>query len=124
MDNGMRGIEGDQVLLRIILSESATRDHRPLFRAIVELLRAEGLAGTTVFKGIAGFGHDRHVHTIALEVAAQGLPIVVEVVDTQERIDRVMPKLDGLMQGGVVMLERAHVIRYAKSARRQERPGS
>jgi hypothetical protein len=124
MDNGVRGIEGDQVLLRIILSESATHDHRPLFRAIVELLRAEGLAGTTVFKGIAGFGHDRHVHTIALEVTAQGLPIVVEVVDTQERIDRVMPKLDGLMQGGVVMLERAHVIRYAKSGRRQERPGS
>ena len=120
----MRGIEGDQALLRIILSESATHDHRPLFRAIVELLRAEGLAGTTVFKGIAGFGHDRAVHTIALEVTAQGLPIVVEVVDTQERIDRVMPKLDGLMEGGVVMLERAHVIRYAKSEHRQERPES
>ncbi|MBI3629923.1 MAG: DUF190 domain-containing protein [Candidatus Rokubacteria bacterium] len=63
---------------------------------MVDVLRTEGIAGATVLKGIAGFGHDRDVHTIALEVAAQGLRVVVEVVDTPERIDRVLPKLEAL----------------------------
>jgi uncharacterized protein len=111
----MRGIEGEQVLLRLILGESRTHEHRPLFRKIVELLREEGIAGTTVLKGIAGFGHDRDVHTIALEVTAVGLPLVIEVIDTPEHVDRVLPKIEALMEGGVIMLERAHVIRYARS---------
>ena len=111
----MRGIEGEQVLLRLILSESRTHDAKPLYGKLVELLRAEGFAGATVLKGIAGFGHDRHVHTAAIEVAAEGLPIVVEVVDTPERIDHVLPKLEVLMEGGVIMTERAKVIRYARS---------
>jgi hypothetical protein len=112
----MRGIEGEQVLLRIILSESRTHDHQPLFRALVELLRAEGLAGTTVLKGIAGFCHDHQVHTANLEVTAEGLPVIIEAVDTAEQVDRVLPKVEALMAGGLIMLERAHVIRYAQSA--------
>ncbi len=111
----MRGIEGEQVLLRLILSESRTHDGKPLYRKIVEILRGEGFAGATVLKGVAGFGHDRRMHTAAIEVAAEGLPVVVEVVDTPERIDRVLPKLEALMAGGVIMTERAHDIRYAKS---------
>src|SRR3970282_682540 len=111
----MRGIEGEQVLLRLILSESRTHDGQPLFSTLVKLLRAEGLAGATVLKGIAGFGHDRTMHTIAIEVAAQGLPVVVEVVDTPEQVERVLPKVEALMAGGVIMLERARVIRYART---------
>lgn len=111
----MRGIDGEQVLLRLILSESRTHDHQPLFRRILDVLRAEGLAGTTVLKGIAGFGHDRELHTVAIEVASQGLPIVLEVVDTAEHIERVLPTLEALMAGGVLMMERARVIRYAQS---------
>jgi PII-like signaling protein len=88
-------------------------DRHPMFRRLLELLREEGLAGTTVLKGMAGFGHDRHIHTVDLEVAALGLPIVLEVVDTPERIDRVLPKLDAVMAGGIITTERAHVIRYA-----------
>ena len=68
-----------------------------------------------MLKGIGGFGHDRDIHTVNIEVAAFGLPLVIEVVDTQEHINRVLPKLEALMEGGVIMLERAHVIRYAKS---------
>ena len=113
----MRGIEGEQVLLRLILSESRTHDRQPLYRRLLEFLRAEGLAGTTVFKGVAGFGHDRHIHTTMIEVAAFGLPVVLEVVDTEERIARVLPKLEVLMVGGVMMIERAHVIRYAGTNR-------
>jgi PII-like signaling protein len=112
----MRGIEGEQVLLRLILSESRSHGHRPLFRKLIEVLREEGMAGTTVFKGLGGFGHDRAVHTVAIEVAAFGLPIVIEVVDTQEHVDRVLPKIEALMEGGVIMLERAHVIRYGTSS--------
>jgi uncharacterized protein len=119
----MRGIEGEQVLLRLILSESRTHDRQPLFRKILDVLRADGIAGTTVLKGVAGFGHDRSVHTIDLEVAAEGLPIVIEVVDTAERIDRVLPKLEALMEGGVITTERAHVIRYVKSPARTGPPG-
>jgi PII-like signaling protein len=111
----MRGIEGEQVLLRLILSESRTHDGKPLYRTLVELLRADGFAGATVLKGVAGFGHDRRVHTAAIEVAAEGLPVVVEVVDTPGRIDNVLPKLEALMSGGVIMTERAKVIRYARS---------
>jgi uncharacterized protein len=112
----MRGIEGEQVLLRIILSESRRHDREPLYRRLLELLRAEGLAGTTVLKAMAGFGHHRDIHTVAIEVAAQGLPIILEVVETQERIERLLPKLDALMVGGIIMTERAHVIRYGKTA--------
>ncbi len=108
----MRGIEGEQVLLRLILSESRSHEHRPLHRKLLEVLREDGLAGATVLKGIAGFGHDRAIHTVDLEVTAVGLPVVIEVVDTPERIDRVLPKLEALMEGGVIMRERAHVIRY------------
>ena len=109
----MRGIEGEQVLMRLIVSESRTHEHRPLFRKLVEVLREEGLAGATVLKGMAGFGHDREIHTMNIEVAAFGLPLIIEVVDTEEHINRVLPKIEALMKGGVIMLERAHVIRYA-----------
>src|SRR5437867_8493730 len=110
----MRGIEGEQTLLRLILSESRTHDHRPLFRKLVEVLRDEGMAGATVLKGIAGFGHDRDMHSINIEGAAFGLPLVIEGVDTQEHIDPVMPKPEALMDGGVIMLVRAHVNRYGR----------
>jgi hypothetical protein len=118
----MRRIEGEQVLLRLILSESRTHDRQPLFRKILEVLRAEGVAGTTVLKGVAGFGHDRDVRTVQIEVAAQGLPILIEVVDTAEHIDRVLPKLQVLMAGGVITTERAHVIRYAPGGAPDDQP--
>jgi PII-like signaling protein len=114
---GVRRIEGEQVLLRLILGETRSHDRQPLYQKILAVLRAQGLAGTTVLKGVAGFGHDRAVHTAALEVMAQDLPIVLEVVDTEERIDRVLPELAALMDGGgVITLERAHVIRYARTS--------
>ena len=112
----MRGIEGEQVLLRIILSESRMHDHQPLFRRLLDLLRAEGLAGATLLKGIAGFGHDHRIHTANIEAVAEGLPIIIEVVDTPQDVERVLPKVEALMVGGVIMIERARVIRYADSS--------
>jgi hypothetical protein len=110
----MRGIEGEQVLLRVILRESRTHDGALLVEHLLRVLRAEGLAGVTVLKGIAGFGPDRAVHTVGVEVAAHELPVVLEVVDTPARIEQVLPRVEALAVGGVVMLlERARVIRYA-----------
>lgn len=111
----MRGIEGEQALLHIVLGTPKAGDSRRLVRAILELLRADGLAGASVLKGIAGFGHDRQLHTIDVEVAARDLPVVIEVVDTLERVESVVPKLEALMAGGLVTVERAHVIRYSGS---------
>jgi PII-like signaling protein len=112
----MRDVEDDRVRLRLILSESRTVNRRSLVRALVELLRDHGLAGATVIKGIAGFGHDREVQTIGIEVAAVGLPVVIEAVDTQAHVERVLPMVEALMAGhGVVMLVPVRGIRYAKS---------
>ncbi len=112
----MRGIEGEQVLMRIFLGEPRTPGHRALHGQVLEMLRAEGLAGATVFKGIAGFGHRHQVHTESIEVLAESLPLVIEVVDTQEHLDRILPKLEVLMVGGSIMMERVRVIRYRASS--------
>jgi hypothetical protein len=116
----MRGIEGEHVLLRLILSEARTHDREPLVDHLLGMLRAEGLAGVTVLKGLAGFGHDRSVHTAAVEVAAQGLPVVLEAVDTAERIEQVLPRVEALMIGGVIMIEGVRVIRYAPGGARDQ----
>jgi PII-like signaling protein len=108
----MRGIEGEQVLVRIYLGEARLGHGRPLHRQLLELLRREGLAGATVLKGCVGYGHDRVVHTANIESLAADLPVVIETVDTPEHVDRLLGKLDAIMTGGLVMLERAHVLRY------------
>ncbi len=81
--------------------------------ALVERLRKDGFAGATVLRGLAGFGARSVVHTTHLLELSQDLPLVIEVVDTEEHINRVLPKIEALMKGGVIMTERAHVIRYA-----------
>ena len=113
----MRGIEGEQVLVRIYLGESRKVHHKPLHRRLLELLRREGLAGATVLKGCVGFGHDRTIHTTGVECLAQDLPVVIETVDTPEHVDTLLAKIDALMTGGLVTTERARVIRYGGGAR-------
>ena len=77
--------------------------------------RKEGFAGATVLRGVAGFGAHSVYHTDKLLRLSQDLPIVVEVVDSQEKIDAVMPKIDEMMNGGMITLEKATVIRYSLS---------
>ncbi len=108
----MRGIEGEQVLMRIFLGKARMPGRGALHEQVLEMLRADGFAGATVVKGIAAFGHDHHIHTASIEVLSDGLPVIVEVVDTEERLDRALAKLGTIMVGGMVMSERAHVIRY------------
>lgn len=108
----MHGFKGERVLMRIHLGERDRFEGKPLYQAIVEILRREHFAGATVFRGIMGFGASARLHTDRLDVLSLDLPIVVECVDTQERIDEILPELDVMIGGGLITLERAHVIMY------------
>lgn len=108
----MHGFEGERVLMRIHIGERDKFEGKPLYAAIVELLRARKYAGATVLRAIMGFGASSTLHTDRIEVLSLDLPIVVECVETQERIDAVLPEIGRMIGGGLITLERAHVIIY------------
>jgi PII-like signaling protein len=90
-------LEGEGKLLRIFVGESDTWHGKQLYQAIVERVRAEGLAGATVVRGIEGFGADSRPHTSRLLRLSEDHPIVIEIVDTEEQIERVLPLLDEMV---------------------------
>jgi len=113
----MRKLEGEQTLMRIFIGESDRYERQPLYEALLEVFRREGFAGATVLKGAAGFGASSIVHSDKLLRFSSDLPVVVEVVDSREKIEAVLPRLDDMLEGGLVTLEKAHVIRYVKSGK-------
>jgi PII-like signaling protein len=102
----------DSRLLRIFIGESDSNEGRPLYQAIVETLRREGLAGATVLRGIEGFGKSSRLHTSHILRLSEDLPIVIECVDTVERIEGVLPRLDEMIGDGLVTLEKVEVRVY------------
>ncbi len=110
----MRKLEGEQTLMRIFIGEGDRFEHRPLYEVLLERFRSEGFAGASVLKGAAGFGARSVVHSDKLLRLSSDLPIVIEVVDTREKIDKILPRLDALLKGGLVTLEKVHVIRYSE----------
>jgi uncharacterized protein len=110
-------LEGEGKLLRIFIGESDKHGHKPLYQAIVEMLRKEGMAGATVLRGIEGFGASSHLHTSRILRLSEDLPIVIEVADTAERIEAIMPKLDEMVSEGMVTLERVEVVTYRAQPR-------
>jgi PII-like signaling protein len=108
----MHGFTGERVLMRIHIGESDKFKGRPLYQELVELFRKRGFAGATVFRGIMGFGASSRVHTDRFLELSADLPIVVECVETQERIDAVLPEIDAMIGGGLITLEKANVIVY------------
>ena len=102
----------DAVLLRIFFGEEDTYNHLPLYEAIVLKAREMHLAGATVLRGGVGFGHSTRLHTTKILRLAQDLPLVVEIVDTQENIDKFLPVLDQMMTSGLVTLEKVQVLQY------------
>ena len=108
----MRVLEGEQWLVRIFIGESDRWHGRPLADALVERLRKEGFAGATVLRGLAGFGARSVVHTSHLLELSQDLPLVVEVVDTEEHVRKLEPILDEMVADGLVTLEKVRVLRY------------
>lgn len=110
----MGRLEGEKVLMRIFIGESDRWENQPLYKALLELFRKEGFAGATVLRGVAGFGATSVLHTDRLLSLSQDLPLVLEIVDTEEKVDVILPRLDEMLQGGMVTLEKARVIRYTK----------
>ncbi|HEU4568987.1 MAG TPA: DUF190 domain-containing protein [Gemmatimonadales bacterium] len=108
----MRGLEGTGTLLRIHIGERDRHGGKPLYEAIVELLRARGLAGATVTRAVMGFGASARVHSDKIERLSLDLPLVVECVDSEEHIRAVLPELDQMMGGGLITMEKVQVIAY------------
>jgi PII-like signaling protein len=108
----MPKLVGENVLMRIFIGEGDKVGGRPLHEALVELLKKEGFHGATVLRGVAGFGAHSVYHTDKILRLSRDLPMIVEVVDTQENVDRVMPGLDEMIVGGMITLEKVKVMRY------------
>jgi PII-like signaling protein len=108
----MRVLEGEQWMVRIFIGESDRWKGRPLSDALVERLRQEGFAGATVLRGLAGFGARSVLHTTHLLELSQDLPLVIEVVDSEEQLKRLEPILDEMVADGLVTLEKVKVLRY------------
>lgn len=109
-------IEGEGKLLRIYVGESDTWHGKPLYQAIVERVRAEGLAGATVIRGIEGFGADSRIHTSRILRLSEDLPVLIEIADSAERIEEILPLLDEMVTEGLVTLERVEIIAYRSSS--------
>ena len=100
------------VLLRIVVGESDRFEHKPLYEAIVHEARAQGMAGATVLRSPLGFGKSSHMHTAKILRLSTDLPMVIEIVDSDEKIRKFLPWLDGKMGGGLVTIEKVTVIHY------------
>lgn len=105
-------LQGTGLLVRVYLGESDTWHGRPLYQVIVERMRDAGLAGATVLRGIEGFGAKQHLHTTRILRLSEDLPILVEAVDTEEKIRGILPILDELLGDGLMTLERVEIIAY------------
>ena len=104
--------EGERTLMRIFIGESDKYQGKPLYEALLVTLREKGFAGATVLRGVAGFGASSRVHTDKILQLSLDLPLIVEVVETEEAITSILPDLDRMIGGGLITLERAHVILY------------
>jgi uncharacterized protein len=104
--------EGTGKLLRIFVGESDQWHHQPLYTAIVEAARKAGLGGATVFKGIEGFGGRSIVHAARVFDLSSDMPILIEIVDSEERIRSFLPTLDGMVSEGLMTLESVEIIAY------------
>lgn len=105
-------IPRDAVLLRIFLGEDDRDQHRPLYEAIVLKARELHLAGATVLRGPMGYGHSSRLHTTKILRLSEDLPFVVEIVDSEDKINQFLPVLDGMMSSGLVTLEKVQVLQY------------
>ncbi len=105
-------IPHEAVLLRIFIGESDRWEHKPLYEAIVLKAREQHLAGATVLRGPMGFGKSSRLHTAKILRLSMDLPLVIEIVDSEEKIQSFLPALDGMLGGGLVTLEKVRVVEY------------
>lgn len=108
----MASIPREGKLLRIFIGEQDKWRGKPLYEAVVQLARQEGLAGATCLKGFLGYGAKSHMHTAKLLRLSEDLPVVIEIVDSEEKIRALLPKLDPMIGDGLITLEKAEVLVY------------
>ena len=106
----------DAVLLRIFLGESDKWHGKPLYQAIVLKAREMHLAGATVLRGPMGFGHSSRLHTAKILRLSEDLPLLIEIVDAEEKINAFLPELDAMIGSGLVTLEKVKVLKYGSTA--------
>ncbi|KYC54323.1 MAG: hypothetical protein AMQ74_00075 [Candidatus Methanofastidiosum methylothiophilum] len=104
--------ESDAILLRIFIGESDRYEGKPLHKYLIEMFRREGLSGATVLRGIEGFGKTSKMQTMSILRLSTDLPIIVEVVDLAERIEKIKPKLDEIIKQGLITQEKVKIILY------------
>lgn len=109
-------IPKNAVLLRIFLGEKDRSGDHPLYEAIVLKAREMNLAGATVLRGPMGFGHSSHLHNAKILRLSEDLPMIVELVDSEEKINSFLSVLDGMMISGLVTLEKVQVLQYGKGS--------
>lgn len=109
-------IEGQAKLLRIYIGETDRWHGQPLYMAILLKAREMGLAGGTVFRGIAGYGANSVIHTANILRLSEDLPVVIEIVDTDEKIQVFLPVLDEMVKEGLILLREVEVVRYGKTS--------
>jgi uncharacterized protein len=105
-------IPADGKLLRIFIGEADKYNGKPLYEEIVLLAKKSKLAGATAIKGFMGFGCKSHMHTANLLRLSEDLPIIIEIVDSEEKINQFIPQLDVMVKEGLITLEKANVIMY------------
>ena len=106
----------DALLLRIFIGENDRFEHRPLYEAIVLKAREMHIAGATVLRGPMGYGHSSRLHTAKILRLSEDLPLVIEIVDSEEKINTLLGVIDGMIESGLVTLEKVKVLRYGLPA--------
>jgi len=104
----------DAMLLRIFIGEDDQHQHLPLFEAIVLKAREQHIAGATVLRGPMGFGHSSRLHTAKVLRLSEDLPVVIEIVDSEDKINAFLPLLNGMIGSGLVTLEKVKVLQYGQ----------
>ena len=112
------------LLLRIFIGENDRFGQHPLYEAIVLKAREEGLAGATVLRGPMGFGHSSRLHTAKILRLSEDLPVVVEIVDSEQKIKRFLPRVDAMVKGGLISIEEVLILRYGSDRKEIEIPSS
>ncbi|GAB6073074.1 DUF190 domain-containing protein [Venenivibrio stagnispumantis] len=105
-------IEGEAILIRIHIGEDDKVDGKLLYKKIIEILRENDIAGATVLRGIMGYGASSIIHAASILDISSDLPIIVEIIDKEERINKVLPKIEPLIKNGLITQEKVKVIKY------------
>lgn len=110
-------LSGQGLLLRIFIGEADKHHGKPLYKQIVHQARELGVAGATVLRGVMGYGANSHVKTTSILRLSEDLPLVIEIVDTEEKINSFLPHLEAMMDGGLVTLEKVQIVKYSHHQR-------